>query len=175
MRGSSEDYRDLQEVLRIQSERGRSDCAFAAAHPDFNFESLYADVLGPGEIRRAAPILHDVFSLTGRFHREFKQRYLRPRPFEADPRVQTCARRPSDPSYPSGHAVIGIVSSCVLEKMFPAKAALLREQGQRIGSYRVGIGVHYPTDVAAGQKLGQEVCDALLRDSQFRQEMESAK
>ena len=96
MVGSPEDIQDLEGVLRAQAERGRRDCDFGKEHFEFNFESLYSGVLRPGEIQKAAPLIDDLFEITGRIHGEFKSRYRRNRPFVADSRVKPCLNRPGN-------------------------------------------------------------------------------
>ena len=48
-------------------------------------------------------------------------------------------------------------------------------RGKLIGQDRVIGGMHYPSDVAAGQKLGAAIAKSLLANEQFKTEFEKAK
>jgi hypothetical protein len=47
--------------------------------------------------------------------------------------------------------------------------------GQEIGWDRVVAGVHFPSDVYAGQVLGRALAQALLNNETFREQLELAK
>jgi acid phosphatase (class A) len=93
----------------------------------------------------------------------------------ANPKIHPCLPLERSYSYPSGHAVAGIVWATLLSEIFPEKRDALMARGKQIGDDRVLAGVHYPTDVIAGRKLGEEIARRLLADQAFRAELEKAK
>ena len=62
---------------------------------------------------------------------------------------------PSDKfSFPSGHTAAAFVMACVTLYHVPELAVLVLPLAVAIGASRVALGVHYPTDIAAGMVLG---------------------
>jgi acid phosphatase (class A) len=78
-------------------------------------------------------------------------------------------------AYPSGHALRGTAAACVLAEIFRPEAPILAAHGKRIGDLRVIAGVHHPSDVAAAQRLGGEICARLLGEEDFLTELEDAR
>jgi acid phosphatase (class A) len=95
----------------------------------------------------------------------------RQRPFTVSGkvRVKPCpGGRPVGSSFPAGHAATASLYSVLLSTAAPE----LREKfGARVVSYgesRLVCGFHYRSDVAAGDKAGRIVAEALLADRAFR-------
>lgn len=87
------------------------------------------------------------------------------RPYQADPSIMPLIAPPPHPSYPSGHAVYSGVSSEVLAYFFPQDAARLRYLAQEAQLSRIYGGIHYRSDIQAGEQLGQRVAGlAIERD-----------
>ena len=82
--------------------------------------------------------------------------------------------RETSASYPSGHATHGMVDALVLAAIFPEQRDALLARGEQIGNDRVIAGIHWPSDVAAGQKLGREIAHRLLDDTNFQYEVQRA-
>lgn len=62
---------------------------------------------------------------------------------------------PSDKfSFPSGHTAAAFVFACLLLQFYPAFALPAFVWACLIGASRVLLGVHYPSDIAAGAILG---------------------
>ncbi len=170
--GSKADKADLAEVHRLQDTRTDAQCELGKSMIDYSFENLFASELTDKELAQIDPIMERVFKLTSKIGGYFKNRYSRPRPYTADETVVPCIPAlKGDRSYPSTHAALGSVGGCVLAKAFPKKASKLNKRGTLIGQMRVVVGVHHPTDVEAGQTLGKEICDRLLTEDDFLQEL----
>lgn len=85
---------------------------------------------------------------------QFKNAVQRPRPYVSNPDLKPCIPKESGYSYPSGHATFYALTSELLTSVYPELETRLRQVG-RSGVYARAIGgVHYPSDVEAGQKLG---------------------
>ena len=74
-------------------------------------------------------------------------------------------------SYPSSHAAVAATEACILGALFPEKKDRLMEYGLYLGNLRAIVGVHHPSDILAGQKLGADICARLLGNSAFHQDM----
>lgn len=115
-----------------------------------------------------------------------KSHFSRDRPFVGAPDPRTCDPRttvkimPKSPpkpnySYPSGHAAIGALFGAVFAAAVPARAALVRDWGQDFGDNRLVCRVHWPSDVAAGRKLGEAVYARLKADPAFNRDLATVR
>ena len=88
----------------------------------------------------------------------WKYRYRREAP-DGDGLVEP----PPDPSYPSEYAAIAGAGSRVLEYLFPeAPEARLEVEAEDAAQLRVQAGVSYPSDAAAGLKLGRDIAERVI-------------
>jgi acid phosphatase (class A) len=172
--GSDEAKADLAIVLWLQRTRTPDQVARARNEVKIGLET-FATVLGPGFDPAAHPRTQ---ALVERLHAEAsalvdqaRSRFARGRPFVADRRVEPAVKADGTPSYPSSHGTRGILYARVLAELAPGQRDALLEVGRRVGYDRVLGGVHYPSDVLAGQRLGEALADALLAMPAFRTEM----
>jgi acid phosphatase (class A) len=78
-------------------------------------------------------------------------------------------------AYPSGHAAQGRLVADVLAAALPDRAVALAAWGDRLGDNRVVCRVHWPSDVAAGRRLGDAMYRALQADPVFRADLAAAR
>lgn len=70
---------------------------------------------------------------------------------------------PSDKfSFPSGHTAAAFVFATLVAAFYPPFAPLAYLLAALIGLSRVMLGVHYPSDIAAGALLGVVCCETAL-------------
>jgi acid phosphatase (class A) len=107
-----------------------------------------------------------------------KAKFNRTRPYRLpDNGLQVLKTIPANdaPSFPSAHAAFGSVTGVILVAMAPE----LRDRiSARIGDFglsRLISGVHYRSDVFAGEFAGAAIAAALLADRDFRAELEKVK
>lgn len=100
---------------------------------------------------------------------EVKNYFMRPRPYvthrDGLPDVVAMRRLPSkydNTSFPSGHTSFAFATATVLAALLPERAALVMARAGRYGDHRVILGVHFPSDVAAGRKIGIEAAKPFL-------------
>ena len=139
------------------------------------FAPALGDGFSPARHPRTAALVERAHAAATAPLRAAKARFARVRPYDADERVQPAAAREDTPSYPSGHATRGVLVARVLAALAPARRDALLELGRQVGYDRVIAGVHYPSDVLAGQQLGDAIADALLATPAFRADLEAAR
>jgi hypothetical protein len=176
--GSPEAADDLAAVLREQRTRTAEDVARAASEEELSLED-FAAVLGTSFDVARHPLTEALLARAATASRPCvaaaKAAHARPRPWVEDPRVAPSAAREPTASFPSGHATRGALLAAVLAELAPDRREALVRRGAQIGHDRVIAGVHYPSDVAAGQRLGAAVARALLADPAFRSALDEVR
>jgi undecaprenyl-diphosphatase len=75
--------------------------------------------------------------------------------------VAASIREPDRYSFPSGHATASMAVALAYGSVFPSVAGPLLLVALAVGFSRVRLGVHYPSDVVAGQLLAAATAGAL--------------
>jgi undecaprenyl-diphosphatase len=83
-----------------------------------------------------------------------KARIGRPRPYVQCADIRACARALDRFSFPSGHALHASAFSLLLVAHLPWTAWAVLPLAALIMLSRVALGLHYPSDVAAGAAIG---------------------
>ncbi|HVP67904.1 MAG TPA: phosphatase PAP2 family protein [Anaeromyxobacteraceae bacterium] len=165
--GSDGAKADLAIVLWEQRVRTPSQVRRAARNVQVGLAN-YAGALGSGFDASAHPLTDELLARAGKAGqdvvRALKVRFARPRPFVADPQVKPAIETEAGYSFPSGHATRGTLFAVILSRLAPAHRTALLECGLQIGYDRVVGGLHYPSDVLAGQRLGKVLAEAWLAD-----------
>lgn len=113
-----------------------------------------------------------------------KEHFQRPRPFQRVALKRVCGEeKPPKPqvrpmggsSYPSGHSAYGWAVAMVLARVAPERADALMARAQSYTESRVICGVHFPSDVEAGQVIAAAVVSRLDTDPAFRADLASAR
>jgi hypothetical protein len=158
--------RTPEEVARCKSEEEVTVFAFSTVlGPWFNKKNLPETAALMALVNKQAKIPTDAA----------KAQWNRVRPTLADSRIHPCVVLEKTPSYPSGHAMRGILWATLLCQIFPAQTDAIMARGKQIGDDRFLAGMHYPSDVAAGQKLGAEIARRFLADDNFTGHLQAAK
>jgi undecaprenyl-diphosphatase len=103
------------------------------------------------------------YALERALYRWIKSGLRRPRPCARFAQVRHLLAPPDEFSFPSGHTAAATVFAVLLASTFPLLAVPLGLWAVLVGVSRVGLGVHYPADVAAGAALGFACATAGLR------------
>ena len=171
---------DLAAMLQIQAQRTPEQCAAAAV--DAEKSALrFATALGaPADLRaaqipRLIALAHRLRETQEAISGLAKSHYDRKRPYVFDARIQPCLTKPSNASYPSGHATWGWLAAYVFADMVPERRDALLERAQSYAQSRVIGGVHYPSDVAAGRIGGVAIASVLFTTPTFRRDEEQAR
>lgn len=145
--------RDLAVLRALQASRTPEQVRAAQSDVD---ESgfLFQDVLGPRFDARRLPRTADLLARAGEAAAAAMNRakavWNRPRPSAVAPDLHPCLPVPATASYPSGHAVLGMVHAGLLARMLPEHRAALFARARRYAEAREVCGLHYPTDTEAG-------------------------
>jgi acid phosphatase (class A) len=175
--GSPVDQADLAAVLQAQANRTPQQVAQVLAEAHVT-PKLFQVVLGPQFSPEREPksyqLIVNAAHDTGILQRDAKDKWKRPRPFRAHAEVHPVY--PADGlSYPSGHATFAYTCALLLAEIFPDKKDALLKEAAQIAQDRVIGGVHYPSDIAAGQKFGRAFVQVLLANPDFQAALGAAK
>jgi len=93
---------------------------------------------------------------------QLKNHYQRPRPYQVawyskqnlHPYTTTSG---NTPSFPSGHACQGKFLTLLVADHYPEKAIELRKLSEKISQSRIMLGVHYPSDNKAGERIAKQL------------------
>jgi len=104
--------------------------------------------------------------------------FHRLRPYAADPGIRTC--EPVKPgkaanSYPSGHASLAFSMGVVLASLIPEKSQAILARSWDYAENRLVCGVHYRSDIVAGQQYGTILALRLMQNPIFRAQMDLAR
>lgn len=110
--------------------------------------------------------------------RNAKDYFHRDRPYAVDPSLKTCT--PVKPgkaanSYPSGHATRAFAMGVVLASLLPAKSQAILARASQYAEHRLVCGVHFRSDIAAGQQFGTVLALKLMDNPRFARQMKAAR
>lgn len=182
----------------------RTELAIADAEINLTrFASVLGPKLNPQALPAVQAFLAKVSRSSGAVIGATKECWLRPRPFVTEPRLDPPGNlkqstggnrpRPHPPlpagspcvqdgppsefsyAYPSGHATWGAMTGILLAEMVPEKRAELFARGWEFGESRAVGGVHYPSDVAAGQTQAMIVVALMMANPEYQKDLAAAR
>jgi acid phosphatase (class A) len=176
--GSPEQKGEIVLLLDLQSKRTPAQvkrCKAEASATAFYFSRVLGEHFDEHDLPVTTQLLHDAYADAQSISEHIKRDWHRARPYDADSRINPCVTLEKSPSYPSGHAIRGILWATILSDIFPEKKDALMSLGRQLGDDRLIAGVHYPSDVVAGQKLGAAIAQKLLANPDFRAALAKAR
>jgi len=107
-----------------------------------------------------------------------KEYFHRDRPYSTDPSLKTCT--PVKPgkaatSYPSGHSSLAFSMGVVLASVLPEKSQAILARSAEYAEHRLVCGVHFRSDIVAGQQFGTVLALRLMQNAQFQAQMNLAR
>ncbi|MEB3332455.1 MAG: phosphatase PAP2 family protein [Synechococcaceae cyanobacterium] len=133
--------------------------------------NTFSRALG-SDLSKSAPVLHrgirEFAEPVDAVTRTIKQGLARPRPYLAHNDIRNCLPPESGDSFPSGHATWYRAVAELLAELLPQHRQRLLDVGLHGGFNRVLCGVHYPSDVEAGQRLGAAAAAQIIASPQWR-------
>lgn len=107
-----------------------------------------------------------------------KNFFHRLRPYSVDPSLKTCtpvkAGKAAN-SYPSGHASLAFSMGVVLASLMPEKSQAILARSAEYAEHRLVCGVHFRSDIVAGQQYGTILALRLMENGEFRAQMDAAR
>jgi len=135
----------------------------------WHYNLLMNRMILEGSLRDNAPRAAQVYALANiALYDSFvscwdaKYAYWSMRPFQIDPEFSPLFSTPPFPSYPSGHSCTSTAMAEVLAYLFPAHAEEVRTLAEQAGDSRLWAGIHFQSDIDAGEEIGRDVAGAVL-------------
>ena len=180
--GSPRALAELAETKKIMAEATPAQRAAAASDDGNENGTIFAVVLGPAwdlaKLPATAKVINEVTASEGPFSDVAKNEFHRRRPWIVDTTIQTCApHRPSQDmqSYPSGHTTVGYGMGVVLANLMPNHAQAILGRSAQFAENRLICGMHFRSDIVAGQQFGTIMAIRLMQNPQFQADMAAAK
>jgi acid phosphatase (class A) len=171
---------EIVELHAIEAARTRGALARARFDDVAKDASIFAAAMGPGFDLKVLPATAKLMSEVRNEEKVAadlaKAHFARKRPWIVDPSFKSCSTDDAPlTSYPSGHATMGFAMAVVLADLAPDKAPALLARAVDYGDGRLVCGMHFRTDIVAGQVLGTAVAGDLLRNPRFRADRDAAQ
>jgi membrane-associated phospholipid phosphatase len=123
----------------------------------------YGSAFDPPAAARALATLNVAFTDAAIACWDAKYAYWYIRPSQLDANLKPLFPPPNHPSYPAAHGCLSTAAATVLASIFPRDSERLLALGKEAGDARIWAGIHYRTDVEAGQELGRNVAEKVLK------------
>lgn len=169
---SDQDKDDLAKVLEAQKNRNDAVIAECKRDQKFNytlFESIYGT--DAGRASTFVAMMKNVLAATRVVNEGAKNKYQRPRPYQAHPDVVKNLFEVTGYSYPSGHSMGSFTLAVVLGAIFPDKKQAFLDRAAQIAQSRVDAGVHNPSDIAEGEVLGKATGAEIVASAAFQADL----
>jgi len=168
------------ELHRIAAARTPERLAQARHDDEVEDVTSIGDVLGPAfDLKRfpaTAKLFADLRNEDSVAAKRAKALFERERPFLNDKALDVCDDgHDRKNSYPSGHATMGYAAAAVLANLIPGNAQVILARASDYAESRLYCGVHYRSDIDAGQVLGNVLVDRLMTKPAFQAELEAAR
>jgi acid phosphatase (class A) len=127
-----------------------------------------------GDLPATATLLTGVYQDATYYFFVLKYRFMRPRPYAMEPRLQPI-EKPGHPAYPSGHSAASFVNAYVMSELSPGLAPEFLKMAAEMAYSREVIGVHYPSDSEVSRVWARAFVNELLKSPKFRADLVKAK
>jgi acid phosphatase (class A) len=171
-RGSPQERAELDLLLALQRGRTAQQVEFAQADRKTNI-NRFADALGLEPrvldgLSSVVDLAEDAEDDARTYVRDAKRHFRRLRPKEVEPAIEPCIGDvAADLSYPSGHATWGFLMGYLLADLAPERRDVLLARATEFARQRLVCGVHFPSDMDAGQRGAQWLIEKMRRNPAF--------
>ena len=172
--------REMEELHAIAARSTADDRAVAKRDAENETPTIFNDAAGFD--LASTPRTFKLLSVVGDEEevdtKDAKAYFHRDRPYAAEPSIKTCT--PVKPgkaanSYPSGHATRAFSMGVVLSTLMPDKSQAILARAAEYAERRLVCGVHYRSDIVAGQQFGTVLALKLMQKPKFRALMAAAQ
>ncbi len=176
--GSPENDKEIQVVLEKQKTRTPIDVARAESEVKFNV-FIFTKTIGPWFTTESLPLTTTLFQNVNEDAHlvvdPARKIWNRPRPPLQDKAIKPAIDLEDSGSYPSGHAARGFLMALILASLDPDRKSEVIARGKLIGDDRVMAGVHFPSDITAGETLAGVIYAKLMANPAFQADYAKAK
>ncbi len=168
--GSEEAKLDFDILKKYQMMRTEEECFNASKEEKATLGTLFGGKNGPltkAEVRRLTPGFLKVYAEACANIWLAKKVFKRPRPYITDQEIVPCIDLEGTYAYPSGHTALARTFALILSRIYPERAEAFMQRGDEAALHRVLGGVHHPSDIEAGKKLGNALAGEILRSKKF--------
>jgi len=177
--GSPAALAELDAVLQAQAARTPEQAARCVQIENETVWLFGAEVVGPWFTAANLPKVAAFFAAVREdfipVNRAAKALHPRKRPPFADGRVKPCVEFADTGAYPSGHGIQSSLWAGLLAEILPDHAAGFAQRATETRRYKLLSGVHYPSDLTAGQAVGEALARELLKNSAVRRMIEELR
>lgn len=180
--GSARAQAEMEELKHIAA--ARTPDMLAAARRDDGDEKpdLFQSALGPSldlsKLPATTKLLNEVAAEEDPGTKPSKNYFHRDRPWIVDPAITPCVTpKPTQAhaSYPSGHATRSYAMGLVLASLVPSRGQAIMARADEFAENRLVCGMHFRSDIIAGQEMGTIIALSLMQNSVFKADYEAAK
>ena len=173
-------HREMDELHAIAARSTAEDRAVAKRDAENETPTIFNDAAGFD--LSGSPQTFKLLTLVGDEEEDdtkgAKAYFHRDRPYAAEPAIKTCT--PVKPgkaanSYPSGPATRAFSMGVVLASLVPARSQEILARASQYAERRLICGVHYRSDIVAGQQFGTVLALKLMQKPEFQALMTAAQ
>lgn len=175
---SPQEADELAELHRIEEsrtaeaeERAKSD---DAEEEVFIYRTIFGKDFSAERLPAVASFFSRIKNDASLFAKAGKVAWHRRRPVAVDPTLHPIGRGTSE-SYPSGHATLGWLDGIILAAMVPEKREEILTRAADYAHNRLICGVHFRSDIEAGQVAATVASRLLMQNVQFQTEFLAAR
>lgn len=169
---------EIQAVLDAQATTPER-IAQAVADAKEGVTDMFGAILGPAFDPARLPLATRLFARVGASEDATvdpaKPFFGRVRPWLADSRVKALVPASKSGSWPSGHTTRVTMTAAVLAAMLPERREAIWARAADYAQSRVVGGMHYPSDLEAGQRAGTAMAATLFADAGFQADFAAAR
>nr|WP_312054978.1 phosphatase PAP2 family protein [Brevundimonas diminuta] len=184
--GSAADQADKHRSARMAALEDTDRWLLATAHAELrpplalqHFNCALGVRLEPEATPALTRLMQRLFHDADTAAESVKARAFRARPVGDDPNRRACQRLTEagrrSASYPSGSSTVAVIYGEAFAALDPAHADAARRMAHAVGQSRLVCGMHYPSDVAAGEDLGRAVFAAAAAQPDFAADLAAAR
>lgn len=178
--GSAVEKRELKELHAIAARSSKALKLIAARDAKDESPDIFNDALGfdiaakPETFKLLKLVVEEEDGDT----KGAKAYFHRLRPYSVDHGIKTC--EPVKPgkaanSYPSGHSSLAFSMGVVLASLVPEKSQAILARATEYAEHRLVCGVHYRSDIVAGQQFGTILAIRLMENPTFKAQMDLSR
>jgi acid phosphatase (class A) len=170
---SAAQRRDMAISLAYQKSRTPAMVALAQADQDrsvFRFGVIFGAGFAKQRLPKSAAFFKNALADERTIGGQAKKFWNRPRPFVASNLISPCVDEPPTDSYPSNHATTGRLYAEILARMLPEQSRRIFARADQYARNRVICGVHYESDIEAGERAGAIEARAMFLNADFRRD-----